>query len=134
MGQNSVVSERSTPDSVATTTPTGSIVKTPTASPSVTQVPTSKPVQTPVPSSTPAGSKSYSLVEVAKHGNDSSCWSVVNGQVYDLTSWISKHPGGEAAILSICGKDGSSAFNDQHSGERRPANELAGYEIGVLIN
>jgi cytochrome b involved in lipid metabolism len=52
--------------------------------------------------------------------------------VYDLTAWISKHPGGERAILSICGKDGSAAFNDQHGGQRRPANELSGFKIGTI--
>ena len=36
--------------------------------------------------------------------------------------------------LSICGKDGSSAFNDQHGGQSRPKNELAGFEIGTLVN
>jgi cytochrome b involved in lipid metabolism len=57
---------------------------------------------------------------------------VVNGGVYDLTSWIGQHPGGSKAILGICGKDGSAAFNEQHSSQRRPANELAGFKIGVL--
>ncbi|MEN9913053.1 MAG: hypothetical protein RLY66_461 [Candidatus Parcubacteria bacterium] len=76
--------------------------------------------------------KMYGMTEVATHNNASSCWSAINGSVYDLTSWIGRHPGGEGAILSICGKDGSSAFNDQHGGERRPANELAGFKIGLL--
>ena len=77
-------------------------------------------------------SKMYGMAEVATHNSASSCWSAVNGSVYDLTSWISEHPGGSKAILGICGKDGSAAFNDQHEGERRPANELAGFKIGLL--
>lgn len=77
-------------------------------------------------------SKMYGMAEVATHNSASSCWSAVNGSVYDLTSWISEHPGGSRAILGICGKDGSAAFNNQHEGERRPANELAGFKIGLL--
>jgi hypothetical protein len=33
----------------------------------------------------------------------------------------------------MCGIDGSAPFNDQHGGEKRPANELAGFLIGDLI-
>ena len=83
------------------------------------------------PSLTPTV-KTYTLAEVAKHSTQSSCWSTVNGGVYDLTAWIGQHPGGPDAILGMCGKDGSAAFNDQHGGQRRPANELAGFKIGNL--
>ena len=81
------------------------------------------------PATTPSG---YTMAIVATHSNATSCWTVVNGNVYDLTKWIDQHPGGSEAILSICGKDGSAAFNDQHGGQRRPANELAGFELGPL--
>ena len=97
--------------------------------PQASTTPATKPVKTPVTTPVPAG---YTLADVAKHNSASSCWSAINGNVYDLTSWIDQHPGGPEAILSICGIDGSSAFNDQHGGERRPANELAGFLIGPL--
>lgn len=76
----------------------------------------------------------YTMKAVATHSGAASCWSAVNGKVYDLTSWISQHPGGAERILSICGKDGSAAFNDQHGGQRRPENELAGFLLGDLSN
>jgi hypothetical protein len=41
--------------------------------------------------------------------------------------------GGRAAILMICGKDGSPLFNSQHSGSGRVANILATFKIGALI-
>jgi cytochrome b involved in lipid metabolism len=75
---------------------------------------------------------SYTMTDVAKHNSESSCYTAINGVVYDVTSWIRQHPGGARAILSLCGKDGSSAFNDQHGGQRRPENELAGFKIGIL--
>jgi cytochrome b involved in lipid metabolism len=84
-------------------------------------------VKTPQPSS-----DAYTLAEIGKHNNASSCYAAINGFVYDLTSWISQHPGGPDKILNICGTDGSAAFNGQHGGERRPANELAGFKIGTL--
>lgn len=76
--------------------------------------------------------KSYTLAQVAAHATSQSCWSVINGEVYDLTGWIGQHPGGQSAIVRLCGKDGSADFNDQHGGQRRPANELAGFLIGSL--
>jgi cytochrome b involved in lipid metabolism len=82
---------------------------------------------------TPAsGAKSYTLAEVATHNNKADCWATINGSVYNVTSWISQHPGGQEAILSLCGKDGSSLFNGQHGGDARPASELASFKIGAL--
>ena len=74
----------------------------------------------------------YTLATVATHNSQSSCWTTINGSVYDVTSWISQHPGGEQAILGLCGIDGSDAFNGQHGGQRRPATELASFKIGIL--
>lgn len=79
--------------------------------------------------STPSG---YTMAEVSVHNTVNSCWSVVDGNVYDLTSYISRHPGGEKNILRICGKDGSSAFEGQHGGESKPEKILASYKIGPL--
>merc|ERR1712061_825087 len=42
-----------------------------------------------------AGGDGYSLEEVAKHVTKTDCWVVVNGEVRDVTSFLSEHPGGE---------------------------------------
>lgn len=90
----------------------------------------SQPVPSnPAPAAQPSG---YTSSEVALHASASSCWSIVNGSVYDLTSYISRHPGGEKNILRICGKDGTSAFEGEHGGDSKPENILAGYKIGAL--
>lgn len=81
---------------------------------------------------TQASVTAFTAAQVAAHASVSSCYSIVNGSVYDLTPWISKHPGGPAAITGLCGKDGSAAFNGQHGGQARPASELAGFKIGVV--
>ncbi|MBL8158019.1 cytochrome b5 domain-containing protein [bacterium] len=69
-----------------------------------------------VPSNEDAAQAAYSAADVASHNSSSDCWSIINGGVYDLTSWIPRHPGGERAIEGLCGKDGSAAFNGQHGG------------------
>ncbi len=74
----------------------------------------------------------FTRAEVATHATSSDCWTIVDGNVYNVTSWINKHPGGAQAILGLCGVDGSAAFNGQHGDDRRPASELAGFKIGTL--
>lgn len=74
----------------------------------------------------------YTLAEVAMHGTENDCWTAVNGQVYDITNFIAKHPGGKSNIMRICGIDGTKAFEGQHGGSAGAKTTLAGFEIGVL--
>lgn len=43
--------------------------------------------------------------EVQKHNSVESCWVIISGTVYDVTSFIDKHPGGRNAILKAAGMD-----------------------------
>lgn len=103
----------------------------------VTEEPKTETTTTPEPTTTkePQTTKpnGYTLSEVAKHSNSTSCWTVVNGGVYDLTSYIKRHPGGSKEIMRICGIDGTSAFKGQHGGESKPERTLTEYLIGPLI-
>ena len=83
-------------------------------------------------SPTETGVKTFTLVEMAKHSDRTSCYTAIRGFVYDLTSWINQHPGGEQGILSICGIDGTSAFVSQHGGMERQERELEAFKIGEL--
>ena len=72
------------------------------------------------------------LAKVKANASATSCWSVINGKVYDLTKWIGSHPGGEDAIISLCGVDGTAQFNSMHAGKSKPESRLAGYLLGPL--
>ena len=76
--------------------------------------------------------ESYFIADVASHRDATSCWTAISENVYDLTPWISKHPGGKEAILSICGIDGTKAFTAQHGGQAKPEAELRSFFIGKL--
>lgn len=78
-------------------------------------------------------SGTFTMAQVAAHNSATSCYSAISGSVYNLTSFISQHPGGSAAIKSLCGVDGTSAYMGQHGGARRPANELVSLKIGTLM-
>jgi len=83
-------------------------------------------------SSSTGAKTTFTMAEVATHNTAASCYSAINGGVYNLTSWISQHPGGQNAIKGLCGVDGSAAFNNQHGGSGKPESVLAGYKIGTL--
>ncbi len=76
---------------------------------------------------------SYSMSEVAAHADNSDCWTTIENRVYDLTDYVSKHPGGSKAILSICGEDGTSSFNSMPAGVMAAARlALTPYKVGNL--
>merc|ERR1712048_252469 len=60
------------------------------------------------------GGGGYTMEEVAKHVTKEDCWVVVAGQVLNVTSFLSQHPGGELAILTFAGKDATEEFNMIH--------------------
>lgn len=76
---------------------------------------------------------SFTMAQVAQHASAASCYTVVSGSVYDVTAFVTKHPGGQSAIKSMCGVDGTAAFSAQHGGQGSPASTLAKYKIGVLV-
>jgi cytochrome b involved in lipid metabolism len=71
----------------------------------------------------------YTLADVAKHGTPESCWLASAGGVYDVTTFIGKHPGGEK-ILQGCGKDMTEFFASKHAKQSRE--QLPAFKIGVL--
>ncbi len=94
--------------------------------------PVSAPVSKPVAQPATKAPSAYTLAEIAAHNSAASCYSAINGSVYDLSSFVSRHPGGSAAIKSLCGVDGTAAYMGQHGGSSRPANELASLKIGTV--
>ena len=102
---------------------------TPTPTPVVTPTPTPTRVVTPTPTPTVVG---YTMAQVRANNTARSCWTAIDGVVYDLTRWISNHPGGSGAILFLCGTDGTNAFKAQHENQSRPAIRLDSYRIGPL--
>lgn len=94
---------------------------------------TSAPKTQTAPSTPEKKPTSFSVAQVAQHNTAASCWTIVNGAVYDVTSWINKHPGGAGAIKGMCGIDASDEFNEQHGGDGGPERILASYKIGTLL-
>ena len=117
--------EESAPATIQSVQP--SATKAPPATQKAEPVETQAPEQTPAPE--PVESK-YSMANIAKNDSTSSCWAAISGKAYDLTDWISEHPGGAGAIVSICGTDATSVFQGKHGGQSGPASSLSAYLLG----
>ena len=78
----------------------------------------------------------YSMEDVQAHNTTEDCWFVINNTVYDVTDFISQHPG-EEAITECCGKDATRCFEERPIGSGTPHSERArvireGYRIGAI--
>lgn len=55
--------------------------------------------------------KDITLEELSQHNTEMDLWVAIDGQVFDLTNFINKHPGGREPILKAAGKDISNYFH-----------------------
>ncbi len=92
--------------------------------------PSAKPSPTPEPEITTQ--TGYTMAKVKENNSASSCWSVINGNVYNLTQWINSHPGGKDIILGLCGTNGTASFNGHPRVQGNPTATLASYLLGPL--
>lgn len=67
----------------------------------------------------------YTLSQVVENNNKGSCWTIIDNNVYDITSYVPRHPGGESEILQVCGRDGTSLFN-------KPSEHMSGGARNIL--
>lgn len=73
----------------------------------------------------------FTLKEVAAHNTKKDLYMVIHDKVYDCSSFVDEHPGGEEVLLDVGGQDGSEAFEDVgHSDEAREI--LEGLLVGTV--
>lgn len=76
-------------------------------------------------------SKQFTYAEVQAHSAKKDLYVVIHDKIYDVTSFIDEHPGGEEVLLDVGGQDATEAFEDVgHSDEAREI--LDGILIGEL--
>lgn len=62
--------------------------------------------------STEQQAKTFTLNEVASHNSRTDCWTIISGQVYELTDFINHHSGGDE-VLRACGTDATTLFTSR---------------------
>ncbi|KAG8661632.1 cytochrome b5 [Manihot esculenta] len=78
--------------------------------------------ETPVLNSMPTLTKLYTMHEASQHKTKEDCWIVIDGKVYDVSSYLDEHPGGDDVVLATIGKDAADDFED--AGHSESAREL----------
>ncbi|EER98759.1 hypothetical protein BDA96_02G183500 [Sorghum bicolor] len=62
-------------------------------------------------------SRTYTKKEVSTHNTRKDCWIIIKDKVYDVTSYVEEHPGGDA-ILNNAGDDSTEGFFGPQHGTR----------------
>ena len=63
--------------------------------------------------------KTYTKEEIAQHNQEGDCWLIIEGKVYDVSPYMSKHPGGsDIMIANSNGEDASEAYEDADHSKR----------------
>lgn len=74
----------------------------------------------------------FTAADVSQHSSENDCWTIINGFVYDMTTFVRRHPSGARAITQLCGRDGTERFNEEHQGQNEPEGWLETLKIGKL--
>lgn len=74
----------------------------------------------------------YTFSEIAMHNTRADCWMSIGDKVYNVTSFIDLHAGGEV-ILSGCGTDATAMFASVREHAKASVDALKSkFEIGSL--
>jgi cytochrome b involved in lipid metabolism len=105
----------------------------PTETPTISITsPTTKTAATNTPTPTTSANKGITTSDLAKHTNENSCWMAINGNVYDVTKYISSHPGGNLILLG-CGKDATDLFTGIASMGKRHSSRAQSLLAQLLV-
>lgn len=74
---------------------------------------------------------SYTMAEITKHNTANDCWMVINSNVYNVTSYVTKHPRAASTIILGCGTDATAEYTGERKHYGRDA-LLATFKIGIL--
>lgn len=56
-------------------------------------------------------SKTVKWLELMQHNKKSDLWILIEGKVYDVTTYLAEHPGGDDILVKFAGRDCTAAFN-----------------------
>lgn len=70
--------------------------------------------------------------EVEKHNTRDDKWIVIDGEVYDVTQWARKHPGGSRIISHYAGEDATEPFVAFHKNRDFVRKHMPAYRVGKV--
>ncbi|POW18819.1 hypothetical protein PSHT_05408 [Puccinia striiformis] len=72
--------------------------------------------------------------DLTKHNSSNDCWVSYQGKVYNISSFLPDHPGGDGLLLQYAGKDIEEAMEnpDEHIHSSSAYEMLREFQIGIL--
>ncbi|PKI84240.1 hypothetical protein MVES_001553 [Malassezia vespertilionis] len=71
--------------------------------------------------------------ELCQHNKPEDLWLLIDGKVYDVTAFLSEHPGGDEVMVVEAAKDATDPFEDVgHSEDARE--QLVPMYLGDLVD
>jgi cytochrome b involved in lipid metabolism len=61
-----------------------------------------------------AAPRAITRKELRKHRSRYDCWMALRGKVFNVTKYLSYHPGGPEELMSVAGKDATREFDKIH--------------------
>lgn len=88
-----------------------------------------------VDSNKSTGTFNLTASEVAKHNQATDCWIIINNSVYQVTEYLTLHPGGASIIIPYCGADATVVYDTKdgrgsHSGQANQ--DLSSLKLGTI--
>lgn len=71
------------------------------------------------------------LSEFDEHNKPNDNWIVIDGRIYDVSTFGEQHPGGPTVLEDVCGRDATADFNNTGHSEAAKM-MLSDYLVGVL--
>lgn len=75
----------------------------------------------------------FTLNEVQQHSTLDDCWMVIFDKVYNVTSFVNDHPGGDFILLEYAGRDATHGFLSTRHGSTA-YKMMDKYWIGILVD
>lgn len=77
------------------------------------------------------GGKKITKEELSKHNKAGDVWIAIDNNVYDVSDYVDKHPGGSESIMRYAGMDATSAFYQIH--EKYMLDPIKNKIVGILV-
>lgn len=75
--------------------------------------------------------KKYTVEEISNHNKKNDCWIIIGKKIYDVTHFLSDHPGGDNIIITYAGRNCTDVFED--IGHSHKATEMLNlYFVGSI--
>ena len=93
------------------------------------------PASEPPAGAPPGAAARVTLQDLADHAQAGDCWLAIDGEVYDVSAYVERHPAEPEVLLAWCGREASEAYHTKLRGrdhsERADA-MLPNYRVGTL--